>query len=598
MALLTFGSLALFALLGAARAMPGRSALERALVASVLWIASAIAVVEILSLFHAIDPWPFAASCVAIGALAAALAGRASWALLLADVRALGAVVRRAARAPSSLAIVCVAFVALLLPILAGTLLGPWSWDALALHLPIVEDALSAGTLRWVPSPGDAVSAHPRLVDVLFVAVRLSFVDDTLVDLGQVPFVLPAVLAVALLARIGGAPTGRALPLASLFCALPVVALDLGHTDVAVAFAALALAGVALASVPVPTGTTMLGSALALGLALGADVAATPLVAVGLALLLVRAHREERLGEGLLAAALAFAIGGWKYVESLARTGGLASASRAPPAPIAPIGGALESALLGWISPWSDPPAYDVRSIGFGPLFTFALLPLAAAVLLLGWRSSSLRARLGPVAMPLALLAVAGLVTPGATSARETIVVAAASLVLAIAVTERASAAWRPLGHVALGALAAFGVFAATPAFTAGGPPLSSFLGRSRAIRETLVGLDPFEAQWRDARERLGAGEAFGYDESYALAGRLAPSDGRGRVVFLSAPSLEPEALVSRARTERLRMIVLGEATGGAAAARTRPAFFTEAFACPGEHEACAVFEVDLEALR
>ena len=76
--------------------------------------------------------------------------------------------------------------VALLLPVLAGALLVPWSWDGLGYHLPIVHDALAEGTLRWVPSPGYFINCYPHLVDVFFVAFRLPFEDDTFVDLGQV----------------------------------------------------------------------------------------------------------------------------------------------------------------------------------------------------------------------------------------------------------------------------------------------------------------------------------------------------------------------------------------------------------------------------
>lgn len=616
MALVSFGSLALASLLLSARALAGRSALERALVASVLWIASAIGVVELLSPFHAIAAWPFTLTSAAVGVLVGASVGRAAWASLGADVRAMQGTLRNVASAPASLAVLGVSAVAVLLPIFAGVLLVPWSWDGLGYHLPLVNDAVSEGTLRWVPSPGWFVNCYPHLVDVFFVAVRISFVDDAYVDLGQLPFVLPAVLSIALLARLGGVASARALPLATLFTAFPIVSLQLASNYVDVAYAGLVLAGLTLAALPTPSRATMLASGLALGLALGSKPSSPPIVLAGLLYLLFRARREERLGEGMLACALTFAIGSWKYVENLARFGNPVYPVRLSLGPISLPGettaaelatmglrepyrsmSGLERLATSWLSPWPGVHVYDMRIGGFGPLFTFLLLPLGIAVAVAGWRSRRLRHRLGAVAAPLLVLAVVGLVSPGAYWSRYTIVVASAALVACAALSEIASARWRPLSHVGAAALAAIGLFSAYPGFTFEGPPLFAMLGLPRDEREAIFGLDSHEREWRDARERLGPGEGFGYDDGVQLAGRLMPSDGRGRVVYRGGHDPSADELVTWARDEHLRMVALGEDTGGAAAARERPAYFTETFVCPRADERCAVFEVDLEAL-
>jgi hypothetical protein len=411
-------------------------------------------------------------------------------------------------------------------------------------------------------------------------------------------------------------PTRRALPLALLFLAFPIVALQLASNYVDVAYAALILAGTALAAVPSPTLGTMLASGLALGLALGSKPSAPPIVAVLSLFLLVRARREERIGEGLLAVALAFVIGAWKYIENVAWFGNPIYPVRVDVGPIALPGEttAAELATMGlrepwrsmssperlfhsWLAPWPEVHVYDMRIGGFGPLFSFLLLPVGLALAAAGWRSRRLRRRFGTLWAPLALLGLAGLASPGAYWSRYTIVVAVAALVAAIVLAELANARARPLVHMVAASLAAIGLFSAYPGFTFEGPPLFALLGLPRADREAAFGLDSHEGLWRDARERLGAGEGFGYDDGVQLAGRMMPSDGRGRVVYLAGRDPEPDALVAWARTEHLRMVALGEETGAATAARARPEFFRPVAACPRADERCALFEVDLEAL-
>lgn len=607
-----YGALTLAASLLAARLAPRASRLERACAAALLVPALAIGIVYVLSAFHAIAPLPWI-GCTAAIALAALIAGgSAAWAVLWSDAIAAREGARAIARDPIASAAVAVAAAAIGCAALSSYLLVPWAWDSLGYHLPIVHDAIQTGTLREVPTSVIYVNCYPRLVDVSFVGWRLSLGSETWVELAQLPYVPAAVLAIAAIAERSGVAPPRALALASLWIAIPVTMLELAAAYVDVAVASLALASITLATGASGPGTIAIAG-IAIGLLLGSKPSAPPIAAIAMAALLWRSARTRTFAWGIAGCALALAIGVWKYVANLRehhdpiwpaelRLGGwVLFPGKASMAELASSGLREPYASMGWfgrlVSSWTAVPdgyVYDMRIGGFGPLFTFLLLPLAIAVPIAAARSPTVCDRARRIAGPVALLVLATLASPGAYWARYTLAIPGALLALAIALSEAMPSRARRAGELAAISLAVLGMLSAWRGFTELGPSLFEIARMDAEERVAAYALDGQEEDWERARQRVGEGEAFGYDWSYGLPGRLWRHDGRGRVAFLerTTPSLEElDAWIER---ERVRVLVLGEGpTGAADLARAHPDRFREIFRSDyPDWQPCAVFEV------
>jgi hypothetical protein len=599
------------ALLGVARLLSDRSALERATAAALLWPALAIGLVEVLSPFGAIRAIPFLVGSGALLLGSLAMAGDPGRELVGRDLSSLLSVTRAIASSPPYALSAIVGLCSIGLAILSAYLFVPWAYDALGYHLPFVYDALAEGTLRTVPTHIPYVNAYPHLGDVFFVAFRLSLLDGTFIELAQLPFALLAVLSIALLARRAGAPTARALSLAMLFLGVPAVALQLAANYVDVAYAGLVLAAFAFASGPLEPRTLALFG-IALGLAVGTKPSGPPMALLASGYLLVVAYRARKLGEGILAIAGAVAIGAWKYVENLAVHGNpvwpvemsfgpIVLPGRSTVAELAAMGlgepmrshGWAQRIFDSWTTVFPDRYVYDMRSGGFGPLFAFVLFPAAIATLVASRASKSIRARAAVVALPVALVCIATLATPGAYWARYTIAVPAALLVLAIAASEALSPRMRFLGDSAASILGALGLLLAVPGYTVDAPSIFTFVGMDAHEREGRFGVTFEEDDFRDARALVGRGESFAYDGGYGLPGRLYPLDGRGRVVFLDHEPETADALIEFVEEENVRALAIGEVPFAHTAdlARTRPDRFRELFRCP-EEDPCSVFAV------
>lgn len=598
-------------LLGVAHVLSDRSALERATAAALLWPALAIGLVEVLSPFGAISTIPFLIGAGALLLASLALAGDPGRELLGRDLRALGKVALRIGRTPPHALAALVGLSSLGLAILSAYLFVPWAYDALGYHLPFVYDALSEGTLRTVPTHIPYVNAYPHLGDVFFVAFRLSLLDGTFIELAQLPFALLAVLSIALLARRAGAPTSRAIALAMLFLGVPAVALQLAANYVDVAYAALVLAAFAFASGPLEPRSLTLFS-IALGLAVGTKPSGPPMALLASVYVLFLSYRARKLGEAILAIAGAVAIGAWKYVENLAvhgnpiwpvelSLGPIVLDGRTSVAELASMGlgepmrshGWARRIFDSWTTVFPDRYVYDMRSGGFGPLFAFVLFPAAVATLVASWGSKAIRARSLVVALPVVLVSVATLATPGAYWARYTVAVPAALLVLALASSEALSPRMRMLGDSAASILGALGLLLAIPGYTVDAPSIFTFVGMDAYEREGRFGVTFDEDDFRDARALVGRGESFAYDAGFGLPGRIYPLDGRARVVFLDHEPESADALVVFVDRENVRALAIGEPPFAHTAdlARTRPDRFRELFRCP-EEDPCSVFEV------
>ncbi len=606
-ALLTTG------LLASAALFPGRSSLERAVVAILLANASAIGIVEGLSMLEAIGTAGLVAAAVVVAALVLLGAGASAMSRAREDLARLSALGSTATTSPTLAAASLVAIAMLALAVCAAWLLAPWAWESLAYHLPISSDAISSHTLRPVPTHVVYATAYPHLGAVFLTAFRLALGHDALAELSQVPFVVLAVLAIALAARREGVPTRRALALALGFVAVPAVGLELASCEVDVMFAALALAAMVLATGPLDAPTIGV-AALALGLALGTEPTSPLVVLAGFAVLAARGARAGRLGEVFFAAGVVASVGGWTYLENLALFGnplwpvavevgpvsldGLTTwgelASRGTSEPFASASW-FERLTDAWLAPFEARPSYDMRRGGLGPLFTLGLLPIVFAACVAALRDDAFRARMGRVTLFAAPLALATLAAPHAFWGRYTVALVGAAIAVAAVATVDLSRRWRRAIDVTLVVLAMVSVWQSRLGFTVDGPELSAIAARPEDEREREYGIDLDEGPWAEARAAIGHGESFAYDPSFNLPGRLFAAHQHGHVVYIAEPEPDVDALLELVVREHTRRIVLGEGPHftGADAARSRPDRFRELASCsPSLGDPCVLFEV------
>jgi hypothetical protein len=606
-----FGALLFAAIVLAARLLPEASGCERACGAAVLFPALAIGIIHALGAIGAIAPWPWIIATLASALIAFMIGGAASLAVLTRDLIAVRDALSALLRAPPAIAALVVGASALGLAAIATYLLVPWAWDSLGYHLPIVHDALQTRTLRHVPTSVVYVNVYPRLVDIFFIAWRLSLPGETWIELGQLPFAIGGVIAIATLAERANVPVWRGVAFGALWLAIPVALLELASTYVDIAVGALVLLSFTLATGSMRPGNIVVAG-IAIGLLLGSKPSAPPMAALAMLTLLWRSHRSLLTGYGFAGCSIGALIGIWKYVENIRQWrnpiwpadvrihGFSVFEGKAAMAELATSGLREPYLSQGWlgrvVSSWTAIPdnyVYDMRIGGFGPLFTFALMPLALLLPFIVWFRPELRTTLRRVALPVVLILLASLASPGAFWARYTIAIPGALLALAIAFTGTLSPRLR-LGSEVIGiSLALLGIALSWRGFSDGGPSLWEIAQMPEEARISAYALDEQEDDWHMARERVGPGEAFGYDWSFGLPGRLFRHDGQGRVAFLDETTPTLDELLAWVREERVRVIVLGEGpTGAADTARAAPEHFRELFRSDyPEWQPCAVFE-------
>lgn len=574
--------------------LPGPEPLrERLCLGLTIALAAAFGLVELLG---ALGWLTGSAALVGCLGLAAAVTRRAGLGAVRRDAAGLGRVALAALRGPWALAAVA-GLVAVGLASLAALWLESWGWDALAYHLPPVHDALQTGRVREVPTHVAYVRAYPQAIERVFTLWRLLLPDERLVDLGQLPFALAGAAGLATLARRAGVRAGRAAGLALAWWATPVVMLQLAHAYVDVAHAALAVLAVVFVTGPVDRGR-LVGAALALGLFLGSKPSA-PLPFVLLAATL--AIRGGRQWPGALAAvAAALVLGGESYARGWLVHGNPVWPVALQAGPIALPGPVTASmffvlqtppgfAELAWwdrlAASWSTLPGpgaygYDMRLGLHGPVHL--LLPLAIVSLAFG----TCRRR----SLAIALLGVVSLATPAAFWPRFTLALPGALLVALAAGSEGWPRRGRALVDVSIGALALAGVVMAAPGFTPDGPPIWTLAGATslqRAEAATAIGQ---ARAWLAARETIGDGECFAYDESVEVPGLLWRPDGRGRVAYVPPEVVEGPALAAWLAAERVRAIAVDREGPRAAWLRGQPERFTRLFSC--RTATCEVFAV------
>lgn len=597
LALLTSGWAAAHRLFGE------RSALERVWLACLLANATPIAIISLLSTFGLVGRAAFLVLVFLASLLVITLVRPRERAAMRVDVDiALDVLRAPGTRLTSALLIALLAVGASLV---ATHSLVPWAWDALGYHLPQSDIALGFGAFGATPSGVVYIDAYPHLGATYFTAFRLALGGDTWVESAQLPFAVLAVLSIAVMARRHGVPTRRALALSLLFLAIPTVTLQLAANYVDVIFAAWVLSAFALVTGPLTLPACLLAG-LTLGCVLGTKPTGPLYMVLALVVLAWRAHHEKRLGEAGLSVALTLLVGGWKYIENTASHGnpiwpvqldaglfvlpgqvtleGLAAVGLHEPMRSA---SALGRVLMSWSTPFPSYAAYDMRIGGLGALFTLGLLPVSLAALVALARDAAMRARLLPLmwmAVPITLATVA---TPALYWGRYTLAFAGVLIVLVALSAESVPRGVRRGIDTWLLALALLSCWSAMPGFTAGGPSLLSLAAQPQ---EATFGIDDNEAMWQRARSLVGPGDAFAYDASFGLPGRLFPAHQEARVVFLGAPE-SLDAVLEALREVHARAVVLADGPHSLAeAARSHPDTFRDLGLCGDDP--CAVFAV------
>lgn len=599
-----------------ARYLEDRSLSERAVFVLLLATTVPIGIVEALGLFRVATPMAFHVVVLAFAAAALVTSRDVGLRTLRADRGTAIGVLAEAE--PLEIAMGIAACAVFGLALLATYALDPWAWDALGYHLPYSDAIVQTGTIAAVPTSVTYVNAYPHLGAVFFTAWRFAFGDGFL-EAAQMPFAALAVAGLVWVARTSGVSRSRALAVASLFVTVPGVMLQLAANYVDVMLAGLVITAFACLTVEHLDLRRALGAAIALGVTLGTKPSTPPLVAVGLLILLVRMARRHRALDGLLAAALALVIGSIKYVENILAYGNPIWPVRVTVGPITLPGftTARELAQMGlreplaslgwagriaesWLTPFAPYYVFDMRIGGFGPLFTFLLLPLGLATLGASLVSPSFRRLVRPIAPFTIAVLLLSLASPGAYWARYTLGVLAALLMLFALIGESLDDGLRKgLDALAL-ALAVVGIGMATHGFAVDGPSITALAADRFHGRPIEYGIDLHEGPWAAMRARVGPGDAFSYDPSFGLPSRLFAHHQEGRVFYFDRVQPTDAELLDFVARSRSRAIVLGDGGSvdgvpmtGAEVARRHPERFRELTRChPSLEAACVLFEV------
>jgi len=529
--------------------------IDRAVAGVVLAFAAAIGCVRLLGLVGGDSPVPLIALLVAVAALLLVV-GRSHRFFAPGFLR-LG---RQVGLAAVPLALAGVA--ALCIVVVAARWLPVWQWDSLGYHLPFVHFTLAAGGSAGVPRSLEYIGTYPHDVELFFVALRACLPDDRLIDLGQVPFGVAGAIVTGAISRRAGATVEIAVAAGAAWLVVPAVFLQLPTNYVDVGTAAFLLAAIDCALAPPTTRSIALGG-VALGLFVGSKPNAPLAGAVLFGLLLVRGVRAGHGRAVLVAAAAVVVLGGESYItnfvtrhnpvwpvrldlgplhlpgrESLHEV--LSAGAAAPH-----LHGSLPSRFVRSLFSLTSPPVFDMRYGGFGPVFLVAL-PFALF---------AVAARRSP---SLAVAFAATLLSPDPAIARYVLAFPALVLATAAPSLDRRPGAQRIALGLLLGGLAAWQLVYATPGLSGEGPPPWSYARMTDDERALAVGADGRPLAIDDARRRVGAGEAFAFDENMDLCDQAWDVRQSYRVILLPA-DLGGDALDRELGDERVRVMAVGD---------------------------------------
>lgn len=221
-----------------------------------------------------------------------------------------------------------VALLALLAALLAatlvrGALVASTDWDGLTYHLPMSVLMRQTHALALGPVHNPAIEGYPKNAEIWVHWILSFFGDDRWVDVGQVPFLLLAILATYCVARRLGSGPATAAAGALLLPFSPVVLAQITTAYTDVTFSSLLLSAVALllivrcdASLPV---RLSFGSAVGLlvGSKFGGLALAAPLLAAFTWITIRSRSRRHPAADVGLVAALVVLLGADVYVRNL-----------------------------------------------------------------------------------------------------------------------------------------------------------------------------------------------------------------------------------------------------------------------------------------
>lgn len=484
---------------------------------------------------------------------------------------------------PTTAPVLLVGGAAVALAMVSAWLLPVWQWDALGYHLPFVNLVLQHGTLADVPRDVPYLSTYPHAVEWVFTAWRALLPDDTLVELGHLPFGLLGAVAVAAVAARFGARADVAVAAGAAWLTLPAVFLQLPTNYTDVASAALALTAIAwllgeldarrivlagltiglfLASKPQapPAAVVLLVTLTVLGLAAGHRVPVA--LAWVLALLGTASHLVNVVRHGNPVWPVQVDLGplhlpGTTPVAALLDSGGAAPRAH---------GSLLARVVESWTTLAPPVPAFDMRLGGLGLLFLIAL-PVAAV--------RAVRTRSWAVAACVA----ATLLTPDPAVARYVLPFAGLMLALAAGGVS-ALRGWRvaAMGVVVSG-MAVANLVIAYPGLVGEGPPLSAYPAMTPEQRQRAVGASGPPIDYLDALAELPPGAVTVVDAGAELPYLAWPPDLSHAAVF-APPALDAAGAAELIRRPEVGLLIVGDEGLLGRAARAHPELFEEAFTC------------------
>lgn len=489
--------------------------------------------------------------------------------------------------------------------LVAARVLPVWQWDALGYHLPFVAHALQAGSLAGVPWDAPYLGTYPHGVELWDLGARALLSDDRWLDAAELPLCVTGAVATAGLSRRAGATPPVAVGFGALWLTLPAVFLQLPSAYLDVVAASFLLLALYWLLAPPSLAATVL-CALSLGLYLDSKPTALLPTAVLGAVLGLRCWRAGQQRTIFLAAGVVLVLGSetylmntlhhgnplWPIRLSLGRwtlsgkhtlTDVLSSGAKAPH-----LSGPLPWRIWkAWIA-FNPLPTFDMRTGGFGPLFTYLALPVAAL--------GVLRRR----GLWLLLLGIP-LLTADPAIARYTLAFPAVCLALAAAELSRFSPLgagrsalpgarfWQPSGLALATGLAALGLWLALPGLTDNQHTLRELWARNRQAREALLLPSTSAPAWAAFRAGLPREATVATDDSFDLRYLLWRPDLGNRVELLP-PDVQGDALLSWLDGRGVRFVVASREASVGTLAAAHPERLRPLFPCGASDPTCAVW--------
>lgn len=337
--------------------------------------------------------------------------------------------------------------VALLYPLLTALRMPIIAYDAVGYRLPVTAQWLDAGRISWVSSDDPVRNGYPLGCEAVSALVAAASGSLHFANITSYLFVVPAVIAIAWVARVCEVRPVVARTAGAIFLLVPMLMLNApsGYVDAAFAGACVCLfcSAALCVSEASPWVFGAAGMSAAHVLALKGTGLPFAILVVGLCVLRALVQRRRPALRSLGAFFLGAVPGLFWTLRNIVNTGnplypirvslggkeilpGVGTAeqildvahnmpklleSHAPPVRV----------LLTWLQ-WSGPALdFDYRLSGLGYAWPFIAVPAVLALLLRYWRAPELRPRYQPVVFVLLLTAACFALQPMAFWSRYTL---------------------------------------------------------------------------------------------------------------------------------------------------------------------------------